>query len=371
MRVFGWMLALVCGVTLVAGESVYGQEKTVDSGELNKVVSRAVEFLKVKGQKEDGSFSPQAGPGVTALVVAGILKNGVSPDEPFVQKSLKYLESMSQPDGGIYAPDSRYKNYETCLTMLAFEAANKDGRYKDALAKADKFIKGLQWNEEEGKEKSDYFYGGAGYGNSGRPDLSNTSYLIEALKSAGNDENSEAIQQALLFVSRTQNLESEHNTTEFPALNPDGGFYYTPAAGGNSQAGKTANGGLRSYASMTYAGLKSLLYAGVSKDDKRVKAAVDWLRKNYDLKSNPGMGTSGLYYYYHIFAKSLDVYGEETFKTEDGTEHYWRVELFKELASRQKEDGSWTNTESPRWLEDDPNLVTGYSLLALAYAKKK
>ena len=52
------------------------------------------------------------------------------------------------------------------------------------------------------------------------------------------------MKKALVFVSRCQNLESEYNTTQFAAKNPDGGFYYTPAAGGSSMAGKTADGGL-------------------------------------------------------------------------------------------------------------------------------
>ena len=55
---------------------------------------------------------------------------------------------------------------------------------------------------------------------------------MDALKAVGNDENSEAVKRALIFVSRCQNLETEHNTTPFAAKNPDGGFYYTPAAGG-------------------------------------------------------------------------------------------------------------------------------------------
>ena len=36
----------------------------------------------------------------------------------------------------------------------------------------------------------------------------------------------------------------------------------------------------------------------------------------------------------------------------------------------QNEDGSWKNS-SERWLEADPNLVTAYSLLALAYCEPK
>jgi len=200
--------------------------------------------------------------------------------------------------------------------------------------------------------------------------LSNTTFLLEALKATGNAADSEAIQRALVFVSRCQNLESEHNTTAFPAKNTDGGFYYTPDAGGTSQAGTTESGGLRSYASMTYAGLKSMIYAGVGPEDQRVKAAYAWIGKNYDLASNPGMGSSGLYYYYHTFAKALDVMGVEQVEDEAGVKHNWRAELIGELAKRQQPDGSWLN-QNDRWLEGDPNLVTGYALLALSYCKPK
>src|SRR5206468_2704653 len=127
----------------------------------------------------------------------------------------------------------------------------------------------------------------------------NTGVLVGALKAAGSGPESEAMQRALVFVSRCQNLESPYNTTPFAAKINDGGFYYTPAAGGSSQAGiDDATGGLRSYASMTYAGLKSMIYAGVKPDDERVQAAIKWLKKNYDLNTNPGMGSAGLYYYY-------------------------------------------------------------------------
>lgn len=335
-----------------------------------QMAAQGITFLTGKAQGADGSYNAAAGPGVTGLVVTGILKHGRSPDDPAVAKSLKYLESFVREDGGIYAMGSLHQNYETCLAIMAFTEANKDGRYAKLLKNANAFVTGQQFDEKEGKEKSDVYYGGAGYGRSKRPDLSNTTFFLDALKASGEDENSEAMKRALIFVSRCQNLESEFNTTEFAAKNPDGGFYYTPAAGGSSQAGKDeATGGLRSYASMTYAGLKSMIYAGVKKDDPRVKAAMVWLGKNYDLKSNPGMKTSGLYYYYQTFAKALSAYGEDTFTDEAGVKHDWRAELIAELASRQHEDGSWVNEDS-RWLEGDSAIVTGYALLALAYCKK-
>ena len=135
---------------------------------------------------------------------------------------------------------STHQNYETCLAIQCFAAANRDKRYDKLLKNAEAFVKGIQWDDSEGHDKSSVNYGGAGYGNSKRPDLSNTAFLIDALKSVGRGPDDEAMQKALVFVSRCQNLETEHNTTAFAAKNPDGGFYYTPAAGGASMAGKTA-----------------------------------------------------------------------------------------------------------------------------------
>jgi squalene-hopene/tetraprenyl-beta-curcumene cyclase len=291
-------------------------------------------------------------------------------DDPLVAKSLKYIEGFVQPDGGIYRPNTFYRNYETSIAILCMTEANRDGRYDKLIKGAEKFVKGIQWDEDEDQDKSDFAFGGAGYGKHKRPDLSNTSFLIEALKAAGAGPDDPSLQKALVFVSRAQNLESEFNTTPFSAKNPDGGFYYTPANGGESQAGKTAAGGLRSYASMTYAGLKSMIYAGVTPDDPRIKAATKWIRMHYDLKSNPGMGDNGLYYYYHTFAKALDAMGVDTFEDAEGNKHDWRRELAQELARRQQPDGSWIN-ENDRWYEGDPNLVTGYALLALSYCRPK
>jgi len=340
----------------------------VDAKAYQKMVDRAIGFLKTKGQAEDGSYTSFAGPGVTALVTAGVMRNGRSPDDPLVAKSLKYLEGFVQPDGGIYKTGTFYRNYETSVCLLCFVEANKDGRYKKIIAGADRFLKGLQWDEDEEQKPEDLGYGGAGYGRHKRPDLSNTSFLVDALIAAGNGPDDEAVKKALIFINRCQNLETEHNTTKFSTKNPDGGFYYTPAAGGSSQAGETAAGGLRSYASMTYAGLKSMLYAGVKADDPRVKAALAWAEKHYDLSTNPGLGSAGLYYYYHVFAKALDATGKDYIEDADGKKHNWRADLIAKLIEKQQADGSWVN-ENERWLEGDPNLVTAYALLSLAYCR--
>ena len=343
------------------------EKVAVSSADRQAMIDRAVGFLR-KSQAEDGSFSSQGGPGVTGLVVASALSVGVTASDPVVAKGLAYLVATRREDGGLYAKGSRHANYETCLAMMALDRANADGKYDEMIAGAQRFVKSAQWDEGEGLKPEDPAFGGAGYGSKSRPDLSNTSFFIDALRSTGVPEDDPAIARALAFVNRCQNLESPANNTPFAPLLNDGGFYYTPAAGGDSMAGKDeATGGLRSYASMTYAGLKSMVYAGVSKEDYRVKAAQKFLSRNYSVSMNPGMGAAGLYYYLHTMAKALDMIGEPVFETEQGKKA-WKQDILVQLQSTQKEDGSWTNPEA-RWMEGDPNLVTGYALLTLSYLK--
>lgn len=353
--------------------SVHAQSHDGSQQQLKQITARGLDWLEQQGQAEDGTFSAKAGPGLTALAVTAAIRNGRSLDDAMVKKGLAALERFVKPDGGIYG-NGRLKNYETCVAMVCFGAANADGRYDRILKSGRNFVTGLQYSEANGKTAGHPWYGGAGYGGSGRPDLSNTAYLIEALKAAGVDQNDEAMQRALVFISRCQNLESEHNDTKFATLVNDGGFYYEiPVEDldpSKSPERFTPEGGLRSYGSMTYSGLKSMIYAGLEKDDPRVEAAVDWIQNNYTVSRNPGMGTAGLYYYFHTFGASLDVAELEKVNVKDGESRDWRKDLIAELGRIQEEGGSWSNKDG-RWFENDRNLATSFALLALARCRKE
>ena len=333
--------------------------------DINSIRQKAIQFLDVT-QNADGSWSSSTAVGISGLVTTSLLQSGKTADDPMVAKGLEFLIRSQQSSGGIHAPESRHQNYDTCIAILALSEANSNGTYDDPLKKAEAFLRGLQWDEGEGIESSEGAYGGAGYDSKQRPDMSNTQFLIEALKKSGVAADDPAMQKALKFVSRAQNLESPHNTLDFAGKVNDGGFIYTPAKGGESKAGMTENGGHRSYGSITYAGLKSMIYAGLTNDDDRVKAATEWIRKNYTLSENPGMGQQGMYYYFQTFAKTMSSLESESFTTTDGIEHFWKQELVKKLAEHQQSDGSWVNP-ADRWYEGDPNLVTAYCLLALSH----
>jgi squalene-hopene/tetraprenyl-beta-curcumene cyclase len=346
--------------------------RAADSGpdpqELQAVIDKAVAFLK-KRQGEDGSFSPQrAGPGISALVAAALLRNGVSPDDPLVARTMAWLEKRVKQDGGIY--DRGLANYTTSVALLAFREANRGGKYDTLIQNAVKFLKGLQYDDGKVDAKNPR-YGGAGYDAKSRPDLSNTQFLLDALQAAGVGKDDPAVQRALTFISRCQNLPGEHNDQAFArkaSADDQGGLVYTPLDPDDSPH-KTADGGLRSLGAMTYAGLKSFLYAGVSKDDPRVKGAVNWIRAHYTLEESPGQGQRGLYYYYHTFAKAMAAFGEDPFADAKGVKHDWRRELFEALKKRQQPDGSWANARNDEFGEGNPDLATAFALLALSYCR--
>jgi squalene-hopene/tetraprenyl-beta-curcumene cyclase len=340
-----------------------------DEPTAGELTAKAVAFLR-RRQAEDGSWSgDRKEPGITAIVVTALLRSKqVLADEPVVTKALSYLQRFVGADGGL---GNSHANYSTAIALMAFGEANKGGRFDSIIKGGQDFLKGKQWDEREGKPTTDAYYGGAGYGgSSSRPDLSNTAFLMEALRDTGLPPSDPALQKALLFVSRCQNLKSEFNDQPWADKVNDGGFIYTAADGGSSVAGKTDDGGLRSYAAMTYAGLKSMIYAGLSQDDPRVKAAYTYIFKNYSVDDNPGLGERGLYYYYQTLAKTLALIGKPTLVDASGKAHDWRSELEAALAKRQNANGSWVN-QSDTFMEGDPNLVTAYAILALAYSRPK
>ena len=359
-------------------------------------VDKALAYLKTQQQPDGGwQASERIPPAFTALALRAFVQDDkYDTKTDFVAKGFTKLLGYQAEDGGIYK--NLLANYNTAIAVSTLVHA-EDPAYKPQIDKAVAYLKRLQWTEDTkpeyvapaskpadeftGKQvvkgTDDPFYGGWGYGGrsrgGGRPDLSNTQFAIEALRDAGVSPDDPAMKKALQFVTRCQN-NSETNDQSWAGN--DGGFVYGPSDNrtGESMAGATVDAGgqrrLRSMGTMSYAGLKSMVYAGVSKDDPRVRAAWAWVNGQFTLEENVGLAAakpdeakSGMYYGYLAMAKALRAYGEPTVKTIDGKTIDWRAAFVEKMASVQNTDGSFVGIAHE--MENNPVLVTCYVTLAL------
>lgn len=340
-----------------------------------KAIDRGLAYLRSK-QDKDGGWTAMYGPAVTAIVARAFAQHdGHGPRHPIVGRAVSGLLRYQQADGGIYERRQNLANYQTSIVLMLL-ASLDDPQHKARVAKAQAFLTKLQFDEDESVDADNAWYGGAGYNKVKRPDLSNTQMMLEALHQSGLPKDDPVYRRALKFVSRCQLNEA---TNDLPLAKgfSNGGFIYSPNERGESKASEKLEEGqapLRAYGSMTYAGFKSMLYASVSRDDPRITACLKWIGRHYTLDENPNMpgkqSAEGLYYYYHVFARALDAWGEPLIVDAKGTPHHWRRDLCRKLIALQQEDGSWVNTQ-PRWLEGDPNYVTGLTILTLQTALKR
>lgn len=346
------LLAVALAVTTTAVAASDTMDSTLHA-KAKRLVDDGLHYLRGT-QAEDGSWSKSVG--VTALALRAFLESHRGYNEgdgAFITRPVQFLLDHVNPDGSISETNNN-RNYNTAVAMVALKATNNPA-YDEIIQNAQRFLKGLQIDEQDGYERDHKYYGGIGYGGDERPDLSNAYHALEALKATNLDSNDPTWEKALVFVSRSQN-NSETNDLAFAAN--DGGFAYMPEY--------SPHGGAVSYGGMTHAGLLSLLFAGVDKDDPRVKAAYEWIRANYSVDVNPGAKQNqGYFYYLNAFAKSMYAWGEPEVVDAAGVSHNWRNDLAGRLLSLQQQDGSWVNPESARWWEGDPNLCTAWSVIAL------
>ena len=342
--------------------------------EIARAVDRGCDYL-LSNQAVNGSWSDTDYPALTALALTALQSD---PEEHHaakkaeaLKKGYQYLLNSVQPDGGLYRIES-LMNYNTAVSVLALLAA-KNPAYTETIRQARNYLIRGQQDFGTAGVPDNPLDGGVGYGDRyPHSDLSNTVLALEALYHsqhlARDVPGADRLDwdAAVRFVQNCQNL---------PETNPQswvsgdsanrGGFIYFP---GNSKAGETIlpNGriALRSYGSISYAGLLSYIYAEMDAADPRIAAVRQWLQHNYTLDENPGMGAQGLYYYYYTMSKALNLAGIQELKTQDGKPIRWAKELALKLLQLQRTEGQWRN-DNARWWEKDPILVTAYTLLAL------
>lgn len=353
--------------------------------EIEHAIDRGLNWLATQQDGETGAWSETDYPALTALPVAAFLgdpsRDANADLSPELIKGLEFIASKARRGGGIYGKG--LATYNTALSMMALIQSGRD-EYIGAVRSGRQFLINQQQDYDVQGVNDSEFDGGIGYGGSyAHSDLSNTHLALEALyyskrllaDSATVTSEEESFEldwdAAIAFVSMSQNTDETAKKLEFAAVNDEnrGGFVYFP---GDSKAGEDElpdgkKVALRSYGSMSYAGLLSFIYAELDRDDPRVAAVMTWLGRNFSVDENPGLKSQGLYYYYHTMAKALAAAGVNELPLSDGGSVDWREVLAVKLFDLQQEDGSWINEGSSRWWENDRVLVTAYAVLALEH----
>jgi squalene-hopene/tetraprenyl-beta-curcumene cyclase len=358
--------------TLVSSRIPAGTLDPSLQNEVNAAINRSLNWLAAN-QKPNGSWSNDSFPALTALALQGFIHSDHPKKAEVIAKATQFIMSCVQPDGGIYVKvegrqGGGLSNYNTSICMTALhETGNK--AFTRTVLNARKFVADSQHTG------GDVYTGGFGYDASTDrkyADILNTFEAMEGMVRTAGAEDLRPASEERVDIDWPKSIEFVESIQNKEGSGPENkdGFFYKP---GQSKAGSTTNEAgvvvFRSYGSMTYVGMLSLIYAQVPKDDPRVMSAFHWSAKNWSLTENPGMGEQGLYFFYNIISKCLTVFGRDEIPGPDGTLINWRAELAKKVVSLQKIDpktgnGYWVNDTNRFW-ESDPILVTAYALAAL------
>jgi hypothetical protein len=325
-------------------------------------------------------------PAITGLIVDGLMMDpGIDETHPLVLQGTRYILKYANDDGSIHA--GQLPSYNTSICLSALSRVN-NVKATQAVINGQKFLKSLQYSNSNKNNPNDPgfeepininhpYFGGVGYGEHGRPDLSNLAFFIQALHDTGVSTNDPVMQRAQVFLSRVQ-MADQVNEMDYADDSNQGGFIYATVPNiesvdgeaGQSQAGTTTEiteSGtelvrLRAYGSMTYAGFKSLIYANIDPDDPRMTSAWKWIENNYTIEENPGLDQQGYYYYLCTMARALDAFGVDEINGRN-----WREEMIDKIYELQFPSGAY-KVLNARWMENNDILIAAYALIALQHA---
>ena len=337
---------------IVEDQADVGKDVNVDTvrflyrGEIESSIFNGLRYLRTH-QLANGSWSND--PAVTSLAVLAMLNAGYDETDQIVAGGIQYVLSRinSAPDGSVHNNSGRY-TYYTSIAILPLVATH-NSEYHNEIKRMRDWLIGSQWDEAcfyGSVNESNWYYGGFGYGNSGRPDLSNTQWALMGLKAADREMDTvacDSYKKALIFLGCCQHA--------------DGGSMYHPSH---------AYGSIHT---MTAASVWGYSICNVSDQcsevDDNIHAGIDsgiqWLSDRYSVTNNDGWGTRFEYYYAVTLAKALVM----SHKTKLGT-HVWFEDLAIHLIARQGAGGNWPYT-ALRGLDaqGDREMNTCWSILSL------
>ena len=276
-------------------------------------------------QNTSGAWLGRYGPAVTALAVRGFLESGISARNIHVQRGLRFIESNRQSDGGFY--NNVEPAYNTAIVLRTLSML-PERRYQRQARRGLAFLH----------------------------------HQLEASTAVPPLEAAWYVHRSLFRPLMLGNQSAQSRKTISQQITA--GFWISGSTLDPRE--RRADAILTRYGSITYAQLKSMIYAGLQARDPRVVHLSHWIAAHYALNYNPAENSSqGLYYYYVVFGRVLRAAGRTQVVDADGVSHNWRHDLVAALARRCRSNGSWKNSTGSAWLEGNPVLATTYAVLSL------
>jgi Domain of unknown function (DUF4159) len=341
-KTFWWAGLLVSVLWILLA----GERRTVRAGVTSEQVERAirdgVRFLKDR-QRPDGSWpdmdrAAQTGP--TSLATIALLTAGEKPGSPAIQRALAFLRQ--------FTPDQLNSTYAISLQTMVFAAAEPERDRNRILANVEileraqiKFGDKMRWPGTWNYLNPQIHPG----------DNSNTQYALLGLNAAR--EAGVTIRPEVWALTRAYFEQSQHR---------DGGWGYTP-------------GHLQSTASMTCAGISSLILSGSRRYEgleylqaesvrecgkggynSNLARGMDWLATHFDVKQNFGNGQQWKFYYLYALERAGRLGGVRFF----GQNDWYRLGAEEIVNLQDKFTGFW------RGGQENELLATSFALLFLA-----
>jgi hypothetical protein len=294
---------------------------------INEAIDKGVDFL-IEKQQRDGSWAHDGERyrnGQTALCMYTLLKCGVNPEHPAVQRARAFL---------LAAPPR--ETYALACQMMAFEAT-KDPSLKPAIGELLDQL--LDWQKGGWSYPWDHAWENW-HEKEGLVDLSNTQYAalgLRAAEFAGHEVPDRAWKRLL---KDALNHQTSVQKVDAPKVEGRSSTGKREVAGFGYRIGREATG------SMTTAGIavvelcrKGLGSSASGSDqrkmDKSRQLAMNWLEIHFDVVENPG-AADWVFYYLYGLERVGALLGLELIGS-----HPWYYEGAKRLVKVQRDNGSW------------------------------
>jgi hypothetical protein len=317
--------------------------------QVRKAIERGIQYLrdqeKGRGNWEVNNSTVMVKGGWTALAMLALLNAGVKPDDPVIERGLRYLRDV-EPE----------KTYVVSLQTMVFAEARRNEDRERIQRNVNWLVRAMA-RDNQGHCLG-WTYGDASANNTRLTDNSNTQYALLGLyagRVAGAHVGREVWESIREYYIRTQQL--------------DHGWVYNPAINNNTKL------------TMTTAGLCGLLISGMELNAGReiIRAngtavncgqyvengpavnALNWIGNNLRpfRQGNHWIDLPDNNYY--------NLYGIERAGRLSGQRflgrHDWYREGCEYLVGRQQEDGAWSEgTARGAW----PVVCTSFALLFLS-----